>query len=101
MKKLILSAAIILGSLSTFAQAVPPSSQTAQDSTAVLSKDEFTEIKLEEIPEAVSNALKTSFSAAVVDKAYVNQKKEYKLDVTVGDRKGNLWSDENGKWIAK
>ncbi|TDD99342.1 hypothetical protein [Flavobacterium cellulosilyticum] len=101
MKKLILSAAIVLGSLSTFAQAAPPSPQAAQDSTAVVVKDEFTEIKLEEIPEAVTTALKTSFSAAVVDKAYVNEKKEYKLDVTVGERKGNLWVDENGKWIQK
>jgi len=31
----------------------------------------------------------------------VNAKKEYKLDVTVGEQKGNLYADENGKWIQK
>ena len=30
-----------------------------------------------------------------------NCKKEYKLDVTVGEKKGNLFADENGKWIQK
>ncbi|MCW2121173.1 hypothetical protein M2326_003506, partial [Flavobacterium sp. 7A] len=28
-------------------------------------------------------------------------KKEYQLDVKVGDKEGSLFADENGKWIQK
>ena len=31
----------------------------------------------------------------------VNANKEYKLDVTVAEKKGNLFADGNGKWIQK
>ncbi|MDI5896589.1 hypothetical protein [Flavobacterium yafengii] len=98
MKKLILSAAILLGSLSTFASTVPATNEVVK---TVSIQDEYTEVKLEEVPEAIKAALKTAYPSAVLDKAYVNATKEYKLDVTIGDKKGNLFADANGKWIQK
>ncbi|MFV5696741.1 hypothetical protein ACM55H_00100 [Flavobacterium sp. ZT3R17] len=104
MKKLILSAAIFLGSLSTFAQATTATkteetTQTAQATQSV--EEKYTEIKAEELPDAVKGALKKAFPTAVLDKAFVNEKKEYKLQVTVGEKVGALYADATGKWIAK
>ncbi|MFV5686070.1 hypothetical protein ACM55I_11535 [Flavobacterium sp. GB2R13] len=104
MKKLILSAAIFLGSLSTFAQATTATkteetTQTAQATQSV--EEKYTEIKAEELPDAVKGALKKAFPTAVLDKAFVNEKKEYKLQVTVGEKVGALYADATGKWITK
>ncbi len=98
MKKLILSAAILLGSLSTFASTIPA---TNEDVKTTSIQEEYSEVKLEEVPEAIKAALKMAYPDVVLDKAYINAAKEYKLDVTIGDKKGNLFADANGKWIKK
>jgi hypothetical protein len=98
MKKLIVSAAIVLGSFSTFATPILNANEALQ---TVNMQEEYTEIKLEEVPTAVKEALKKAYPEAVLDKAYVNAKKEYKIDITVGDKKGSLFADELGNWIKK
>jgi hypothetical protein len=115
MKKLILSAAILLGSLSTFAQTTPEegttpeketttqttTETTSQSSTQTASEtpEGYTEVKLEEVPAAVTESLKKSVPDAKLVNAYINEKKQYKLKVEVGDKVGSLDADENGKWI--
>ena len=54
MKKLIMSAAVLLGSLSTFATVLP--TQVASEKVIFVS-DEYTEIKIEDVPTAVTDAL--------------------------------------------
>jgi hypothetical protein len=98
MKKLILSAAILLGSLSTFAAIT--SVQKASEKVITIA-DEYTEIKIEEVPAAVTEALKKSFPEAKLAKAYINEKKQYKLEVEVGDKVGSLYADATGKWIQQ
>ena len=98
MKKLILSAAIVLGSLTTYATVIPNLNLVVK---SIILQEEYTEVKLEEVPEAVMKALKVAYPDAVLNAAFVNAKKEYKLDVTVGETKGNLFADENGKWIQR
>lgn len=98
MKKLIVSAAIVLGSFSTFATPVLNAKKVLQ---TVNMQEEYTEIKLEEVPAAITEALKRAYPDAVLDKAYVNANKEYKLDIIQGDKKGNLFANANGKWIQK
>ncbi|MFV8341362.1 hypothetical protein [Flavobacterium sp. XS2P39] len=102
MKKLILSAAIFLGSLSTFAQA-STATKTEETTTPATqaAEEKYTEIKAEEVPDAIKAALKKAFPTAILDKAYVNEKKEYKLEVKVGDKLGALYADAAGKWITK
>jgi len=95
MKKLILSAAILLGSLSTFASA--PLLNSSEKVITIA--EEYTEIKIEEVPAAVTDALKKSFPEAKLAKAYINEKKQYKLEVEVGDKVGSLFAEANGKWI--
>jgi hypothetical protein len=98
MKKLILSAVVLLGSLSTFAAIAPV--QNSVEKVIVIG-DEYTEIKIEELPAAVTDALKVAYPDSVISKAYVNENKEYRLDVKTGDQEGSLFADANGKWIQK
>lgn len=98
MKKLILSATILLGSLSTFAQATPEETTTTT-TTEVKTTEEYAEIKLDEVPTAVTESLKKSVPDAKLVKAFINEKKQYKLEVEIGDKVGSLYADAKGKWI--
>ncbi|MNQ58508.1 hypothetical protein D3C85_727170 [compost metagenome] len=98
MKNLFLSAAIVLGSLSSFASTVPMTNSIIK---TISIQDEYTEIKLEEVPAPITEALKKSFPDAVLSKAYKNAKSEYKLDVTVGEKVGSLYANADGTWIKK
>jgi len=98
MKKLFLSAAIVLGSLTSFAS----TSTAINTNVKVVSiADEYTEIKLEELPAAITESLKKAYPEAVITKAYKNEKAQYKLDVTVGDKVGNLFANADGTWIKQ
>jgi len=45
--------------------------------------------------------LKKDYPNAVVSKVYVNEKKDYKIDLTVDDQKTTVYTDVNGYWIKK
>ena len=98
MKNLFLSAAIVLGSLTSFASNTPVKNTVVK---VISIEDEYTEIKIEELPAAISESLKKAYPEAVITKAYKNEKSEYKLDVTVGDKVGNLFANADGTWIKK
>ena len=98
MKNLFLSAAIVLGSLSSFASTSPMTNSIIK---TISIQDEYTEIKVEEVPAPITEALKKSFPDAVLSKAYKNAKSEYKLDVTVGEKVGSLYANADGTWIKK
>ena len=98
MKNLFLSAAIVLGGLTSFASTTPTSTTIIE---MISIQDEFTEIKLEELPSAITDALKKAYPDAVISKAYKNSKSEYKLDVTVGEKVGSLFANSDGTWIQK
>ncbi|MBZ4037287.1 hypothetical protein K6T82_21180 [Flavobacterium sp. 17A] len=98
MKNLFLSAAIVLGSLTSFASTSPVTNTTVK---VISIEDDYTEIKLEELPAAITDALKKAYPEAVITKAYKNEKSEYKLDVTVGDKVGNLFANADGTWIKQ
>jgi hypothetical protein len=82
MKNLFLSAAIVLGGLTSFASTSPISNTIVK---TISIQDDYTEIKLEEVPAPITEALKKAYPDAVLSKAYKNTISEYKLDVTVGD----------------
>ncbi|OIV43456.1 hypothetical protein [Flavobacterium johnsoniae] len=98
MKNLFLSAAIVLGGLTSFASTSPITNSIVK---VVSVSDEYTEIKLEELPAPIVESLKKAYPDAVITKAYKNEKSEYKLDVTVGDKVGNLFANADGTWIKK
>ncbi len=98
MKNLFLSAAIVLGSFTSFASASPISNTIVK---TISIEEEYTEIKLEEVPAAITEALKKAYPEAVINKAYKNEKSEYKIEVTVGDKVGSLFANADGSWIKK
>jgi len=53
----------------------------------------------QKLPAAVKTALQTAYPGAKLDKAFVNEKKEYKLEISVGDQKATVFSDVNGNWL--
>ncbi|MEN2486816.1 MULTISPECIES: hypothetical protein [Flavobacterium] len=98
MKNLFLSAAIVLGSLTSFASTTQVTNTIVK---TISIEDEYTEIKLEELPAAITESLKKAYPEAVITKAYKNEKAQYKLDVTVGDKVGNLFANADGTWIKQ
>jgi hypothetical protein len=100
MKNLFLSAAMViaLGGLISYASASPTSSTTVK---TISLQEEYTEIKLEDVPTAVTDALKKAYPNAVLSKAYKNAKSEYKLEITAGDKAGVLYANADGTWIKK
>ncbi len=99
MKKLLLSATILLGSLSTFAQTTAPEKTTV--TTETTTTETYKEITAADVPEVVKSALLKAYPTAVLDKAYINEKKEYKLEITVDQKMGALYADATGNWIKK
>ena len=87
-----------MGGLTSFASTSPISNTIVKTITV---QEEYTEIKLEEVPAAVTDALKKAYPDAVLTKAYKNAKSEYKLEVTVGDKVGSLYANADGSWIKK
>jgi len=97
MKKLILSAAIVLGSLSVNAAVLPAISI----SQSVLVQSEFTEVSADAVPAAVKSTLEKSFPNTKLEKAYKNEKNEYKLEIASGDKKYTIFTDASGNIIKK
>jgi hypothetical protein len=99
MKKLVLSAAILLGSLSTFASStIAPTVVLANE---VVVQEEYTEVAVDTLPDAVKASVESSLPGAVIEKAYTNEKKEYKLEVKVADQSATIFTDAEGTIIKK
>ena len=99
MKKVILSAAIILGGVSTYA--TPSTAIHQLDGVVTGVQEEFKAIEIEELPQAVKDALAADFMNATLNKAYVNAEQEYKLEITVDGAAGIVYADMDGNWIEK
>ena len=107
MKKLILVVALAFGSLTTFAQEAETSvteatNETATEMTteAVAAQDDFSEVNVAELPEAVTEAVSKNYPTATIDKAYTNEAQQFKLEVSLEDgTAGTLYADEEGNWI--
>jgi hypothetical protein len=98
MKKLILSAAIVLGGLSV--QAATPSLVNKMTQSATI-QDEFTEVAADAVPAAVKSTIEKSFPNTKLEKAYKNAKNEYKLEISSGDKKYVVYTDASGNIIKK
>ncbi|WP_340199681.1 hypothetical protein [Ascidiimonas sp. W6] len=96
MKKLVLAAVIALGSLSVFATSNSISDEFLK---IQLVNEEFVEISIEELPQAIKDAFAADFEGAEIAKAYVNEEKKYKLEVTIGEEATTLYATEAGEWI--
>ncbi|GMN09794.1 hypothetical protein MTsPCn9_18370 [Croceitalea sp. MTPC9] len=97
MKKLFFATALVLGSLTV----VAASNTMIQDEISVEVKvSEFKEISASDLPAAVVKALETDYAGATINKAYVNEEGQYKLEVTTQDgTDGTLYADAEGNWL--
>ena len=99
MKKLIFAAVLSLGSLTAFAQE-GGEDVAAQATEVAVAQDDFSAIEVSALPEAVTNAVATNYPSATINKAFVNKKEQYKLEVTLEDgTAGTLYADKDGNWI--
>ena len=62
-------------------------------------QEEYTEISPETVPEKVFTAVTKAYPSAKLVRAFVNEKKEYKLILEEGDQKVIVYIDEQGNWI--
>jgi len=98
MRKLLLSTAIILGSLTV--NAASPLIQNSMNQSVII-QDEFTEVSADAVPAAVKSTIEKSFPGTKLEKAYVNEKKEYKLEISKGETKYTIFTDASGNIIKK
>jgi hypothetical protein len=98
MKKVILSAAIILGGLSV--QATTPAVKTSMTQSVII-QDEYKEIGADAVPAAVKSTIEKSFPNTKLEKAYKNDKDQYKLEISSGDKKYTVFTDASGTIIKK
>ncbi|MBL0736571.1 hypothetical protein JI750_06715 [Flavobacterium sp. GN10] len=96
MKKLILSAAIVLGSLSMNAETPVATNQMVQ---TVNDQDGYKEV--DGVPAAVKKGLDAAYPGVVLEKAWVNDKKEYKIEITVRGEKSIVYTDASGNILKK
>lgn len=96
MKKVILATAILLGSLSM--QAANTIS-TASNSSVMKFQDDFKEV--DAVPAAIKTALDNAYPGVKLEKAYVNAKKEYKIEILVREEKSIVYVDASGNIIKK
>lgn len=97
MKKVFLTAAVLLGGLSTFASSTIVNAP--EEGIVIAVQEEYKEINVEDLPQAVKDALATDYESATLDKAYVSDKQEYKLDITIEETSSSVYIDKDGNWI--
>ncbi len=96
MKKLILSTAIILGALTVSAFTTAIKTPLKQLITV---QDEYKEI--DAVPAAIKTALENAYPGVKLNKAYINDKKEYKIEITVREQKSIVYTDAKGNILKK
>ena len=99
MKRVILTVAIVLGGLSTYATSA--FSMNTADAIMISVQQEYKQIENDSLPQAIKDALAADFSTATLDTAYVNDAQEYKLEITVDGESSTLYADKDGNWIEK
>ena len=115
MKKVLLVAALSLGTMTAFAQEVEETTvetpatevmekevmaKEAMETEAMETQDAFTEITAEELPEAITTALEAAHPGATISQAYINEAAQYKLEVATKDGEAaELYADAEGNWI--
>lgn len=107
MKKIFLTAAILLGGLTSYATSDFITNPNGEDDGVVMEAEKvYKQIKISDVPQAVLEALATDFNTATLNKAYINAKEEYKLvimvqEVTSAVHREKVYADKFGNWIVK
>ncbi|OAD45856.1 hypothetical protein [Polaribacter atrinae] len=100
MRKLILTVtvALLTSGVSVFA-ANNLTNNNVDEIVVVVTNDDFKEVSIKELPEAVTKAIQKDFSTATVLKAYVNASEQYKIEITADGAEGVVYIDKDGNWL--
>lgn len=90
MKMLISTATIVLGWIAIYSNGHAKTESDIQP--------EYREVSVNAVPATIKAALETAYSGTKLTKAYVNEKKEYKLELSVNNQKATVYTDANGNW---
>ncbi|WP_158839104.1 hypothetical protein [Polaribacter sp. L3A8] len=105
MRKLILTVAVAIltggVSVSAFANENNNSNNNSDLITTVVMNDEFKEITIKELPQAVVSAILKDFKTAKVAKVYVNGSEQYKIELIVDGAESVVYADKEGKWLKE
>ncbi|MFD2908464.1 hypothetical protein ACFSX9_06920 [Flavobacterium ardleyense] len=97
MKKVILMAVFAFATLSATATTTEMNATTI--STSI--ENEFKEIAVTEVAKPVLQAVLKDYEGATIKQAFVNEKNEYKLELTIGEVVKTVYADAEGNWIEK
>ncbi|MDX6747453.1 hypothetical protein SHK09_11665 [Polaribacter sp. PL03] len=100
MRKLILTLTVAILSSGVSISAANINNNSEEIITVVV-KDDFKEITLKELPEAVTKAILKDYATATIAKAYVNESKQYKITLTVDETESVVYADKEGKWLKE
>ena len=91
--------------MAVFAFATLSATATTRDlgptTLTVSIQDDFKEIAVTEVAKPVLEAVLKDYKGATVKQAFINEKKEYKLELTIGEVVKTVFADEEGRWIEK
>ena len=74
--------------------------ESAEEATEEMAQDNFSEVAVEDVPEAITTALEEAHPGATVSKAHMNEEGQYKLEVTKEDGEtAELYMDAEGNQI--
>ncbi|EDM43864.1 hypothetical protein SCB49_09740 [unidentified eubacterium SCB49] len=105
MKKLMITAGLVLGSLTaTMAQETASASlsKNVTEVEAVQAVQDYEAVDLKDVPAPVVKALETDFKDAKIAKVWKNSKEEYKVELLAADKSvKTVHATSDGKWIKK
>lgn len=97
MKKWIVTFAIAFAILTINAQSLDAETPSKAQNASV--QDDYKEVSASNLPQAIKDAVAKDLEDAIVVKAYANQKGEFKLVVTTGDKLSKtLFANSKGQW---
>ncbi len=100
MKKSFLIGLFAMASISVMAQNAQEVKVSPEAENIEIINQDFSEIDVTELPTAVTEAVSKNYPTSTINKAYVNESKQYKLEVSLEDgTSGTLYADEYGNWL--
>lgn len=96
MKKLFIVSAFMLG----FVGFTAVQANSVINHAVVCIQDGFVAIAADDLPDAVKKAMAKDFPDATLAESYVNENKQYKLVLNIGEASKTVYINENGEWIG-
>ncbi|WP_066218679.1 hypothetical protein [Formosa haliotis] len=100
MRHIVLASALALGGVSSHA-ATPQTMFFHDGIMDIVFQEDFTRIANHDLPDSILAAIVKNFGEDTLAKAYMNELKEYKLELNLNDAIEIVYTDENGHWINK